>query len=425
MKRINLEIKALSPLAIGRHKPGGSISETERYIPGTVIRGAMAAYLLKRANVPITEGDNFHELFLGKNPAIFHNAYPATIEGTKQTRVQPDVRVVPTTALSSKTKPGFTSKPNDPKHNGVFDTLIDRFCAESYGHLYDPNCPNDGDRVDTFTGFYSKIGNKYHSHSANTRLLTQVGINRRRATTEEGVLYSIEVLNESKIAGKNEKPVIYTGALLVIDELANCLQRFVNNHQDDLRLGGSTSRGLGRVKITAKSPVDVTAIKPSVEERIKIFQDKLHKRWQDWQIFGQPQQDLLQNRTYFTIDLQSDTILNENWRRTTVISPEMLQDFTCVTDSSLQLHAAYSSYDYLSGWNSAWGLMKDVELITNKGSVYLFSTIQPNLWMEKLEYLEVKGVGERTCEGFGHIQICNEFHLIFREQVNDRSIRTP
>lgn len=110
MKRINLEIKALSPLAIGRHKPGGSISETERYIPGTVIRGAMAAYLLKRANVPITEGDNFHELFLGKNPAIFHNAYPATIEGTKQTRVQPDVRVVPTTALSSKTKPGFTDR---------------------------------------------------------------------------------------------------------------------------------------------------------------------------------------------------------------------------------------------------------------------------------------------------------------------------
>ena len=37
MKKINLEIKALSPLAIGRQKPGGSISEAESYIPGTVI----------------------------------------------------------------------------------------------------------------------------------------------------------------------------------------------------------------------------------------------------------------------------------------------------------------------------------------------------------------------------------------------------
>lgn len=421
MKRIQLEIKVLSPLAIGRKKPGGSVSEAADYIPGSVIRGAMATQILRQsghqsANLADNGGD-FKAVFLGDNPAIFYNAYPATIEGQKQTRVQPDVRVVPATALSSKTQPGFKSKPNDSEHNGVFDTLIDRFCADSYSHLYDPNCPKDGDRVDTFTGFYSKLGNKYYSHSANTRLLTRVGINRRRATAQEGFLYSIEVLNESQIVGKKEKPVIYTGAILVADELAESLQFFITNHQQDFRLGGSTSRGLGKVKITAKSPVDTTAVKLSVEARIKMFQHKLHKRWQDWQILGQPQQNLLQNRTYFTIDLQSDVILNENWQRTTVISPEMLQYFTGVTDSSLQLHAAYSSYDYLSGWNSAWGLMKDVELITNKGAVYLFSTIQPNLWMERLEYLEVKGVGERTCEGFGQVQICNEFHLVLREEA--------
>jgi CRISPR-associated protein Csx10 len=418
MKRINLEIKALSPLAIGRQKPGGSVSEAEDYIPGTVIRGAVAAYLLKRATTPITEGDNFHKLFLGENPAIFQNAYPATIEGERQTIVQSEVRVVPATALSSKTKSGFKSKPNDPKHNGVFDTLIDRFCSESYGHLYDPNCPKDGDRVDTFSGFYSQISGKYYSHSASTRLLTRVGINRRRATAEERVLYSLEVLNESQSRGKKEKPVTYAGAILVADELADSLQKFINNHQEDLRLGGSTSRGLGRVKITAKLPVEAKAVKPSVEERINQFQKKLHKRWEEWEnILGQPPEDLLQNRTYFTIDLQADAILKENWRRTTVISSEMLQQFTSVTDSYLQLHAAYSSYDYLSGWNSAWGLMKDVELITNKGGVYLFSTTQPNLWTEKLQDLEVNGVGERTCEGFGQVQICNDFHLVLREEA--------
>jgi CRISPR-associated protein Csx10 len=414
MKRINLEIKALSPLAIGRQKPGGSINEAESYIPGTVIRGAMAAYILKRANTPITASDNFHSLFLGDNPAIFQNAYPATIEGDKQTRIQPQVKVVPATALSSKTKSGFKSKGN----HGVFDTLIERFCAECYGHLYDPNCPTDGDRVDTFTGFYSELNGKYYSHSATTRLLTRVGINRRRATSEEQVLYSIEVLNESQNRGNTEKPVIYTGAMFVTDELADSLQSFINNHQDDLRLGGATSRGLGRVKITAKSPVDAKTVKPSVEERIKNFKSKLHQRWNEWKnIFGNPLEDLLQNRAYFTINLQSDAILRETWRRTTVISPEMLQQFAGVTDSSLQLHAAYSSYDYLSGWNSAWGLMKDVELITNRGGVYLFSTNQPNLWMEKLKDLEVNGVGDRTCEGFGQIRVCDEFHLVMREKA--------
>lgn len=413
MKRINLEIKALSPLAIGRQKPGGSISEAEKYIPGTVIRGAIAAYIVKRANTPITDRDNFHSLFLGENPAIFQNAYPATIEGEKQTRIQAQVKVIPATALSSKTKSGFK-----PKGNGAFDSLIDRFCAECYGHLYDPNCPKDGGRVDISQGIYSELNGKYYSHSATTRLLTRVGLNRRRSTSEEGVLYSIEVLNESQNRGKIEKPVVYTGEILVADELANSLQNLLDNHQEDLRLGGATSRGLGRVKITAKSPVEAKAAKHSVEERINQFQNKLQKRWDEWKkIYNQPQEDLLQNRTYFTIDLQSDAILKEKWRRTTVISESMLQEFAGVSDPSLKLHAAYSSYDYLSGWNSAWGLMKDVELITDKGGVYLFSTSQADIWMDKLGDLEVRGVGDRTCEGFGQIRVCDEFHLILREEA--------
>lgn len=417
MKRINLEIKALSPLAIGRQKPGGSVSEAESYIPGTVIRGAVAAYILKRAASPITAGDNFHDLFLGDNQAIFQNAYPATIDGKQQTIIQPEVRIVPATALSSKTKSGFKSKENNG-NNGVFDTLIDRFCAEGYGQLYDPNCPNDGDRVDTFTGFYSELNGKYYNHSSSTRLLTRVGINRKRATSEERVLYSIEVLNESQNRVKKEKPVIYTSAILVADELADSLQNFINHHQDDLRLGGSSSRGLGRVKITARSPIEATVVKPSLEERIKKFQNKLHQRWDEWKrIYEQPLEELTKNRTYFSIDLQSDAILQENWQRTTVISEAMLKQFVEINDSSLKLHAAYSSYDYLSGWNSAWGLMKDVELITNKGGVYLFSTIESNLWMEKLRELEINGVGDRTCEGFGQVQVCNEFHLILREEA--------
>ncbi|MFN6559463.1 MAG: CRISPR-associated RAMP protein Csx10 [Nostoc sp. ChiSLP01] len=407
MKRINLEIKALSPLAIGRQKPGGSVSEADSYIPGSVIRGAIAAQILRRANTSISDGDDFHALFLSENPAIFQNAYPANF------KVKSDVRVVPATVLSSKNKPGFKSKQNDPKHNGVFDTLIDRFCAEGYGHLYDPNCPVDGGRVDTFTGFYQIQNNKYYSNSANTRLLTRVGINRRRVTSEERVLYSIEVLNESQ--EHREQPIIYTVSIFVSDELAESLQNFIDSHQEDLRLGGATSRGLGRVKIKAQPPVE---IKPKVTNQIQLFNKKLRQRWDEWKnIFGNPIEDLPNNRTYFTLDLQADAILTENWRYITVISEEMLQQFSGVNDSSLQLHAAYSSYDYRYGWNSAWGLMKDMELITNQGSVYLFSTAEENLWIKALEDLEVKGVGDRTSEGFGQVQICNEFHNVFRENA--------
>jgi CRISPR-associated protein Csx10 len=413
MQRIELEIKALSPLAIARQKAGGSISEAVDYIPGTVIRGAVAAQILNESGHQfsnLTEsGGDFQALFLSDNPAIFQNAYPVLVINGKiipQARIE-DNGVLPSTALSSKNKSGFT-----PKNNGIFDTLIDRFCAEGYGYPYDPNCPEDGGRVDPAgISFYCKFKDKYHSLSANKRLLTRVGINRRRAASEEEILYSVEVLNESQ--EHKQQPVCYRGAILVEDNLADSLRDFIQLRNQNFRLGGSTSRGLGKVQITTKEPVSA---KIDVSDRIAKFNKIFQERWDKWRVFGNPVKELPANRTYFTLDLQSDAIFTENWRRTTVISEKMLQQFAKVEDSSLKLEAAYSSYDYLSGWNAAWGLMKDVELITNKGSVYLFSTSQAEPWIERLGELEISGLGDRTCEGFGQIQICNQCHNVFRDE---------
>jgi len=421
MQRIELEIKALSALAIARQKAGGSIGEAVDYIPGTVIRGAVAAQILDLSNgrsADLTEnGGDFQALFLSDNPAIFQNAYPSALQIKKhpvpQDRIK-EIRVLPGTALSSKNKPGFKCKEKDREKNGVFDTLIDRFCAEAYGYPYDPNCPEDGGRVDAAgISFYCKIDDEYHSIKVNKRLLTRVGINRRRATSEEEILYSLEVLNESQ--EKKQTPVYYRGAILVEEDLAESLRDFIQQRHQNFRLGGSTSRGLGKVEINTKKPVDA---KIDVSARIAEFNKKLEWRWDKWGVFGNPIKELPANRTYFTLDLQADAILTENWRRTTVISEKMLHQFAGVKDKdeSLRLEAAYSSYEYLSGWNAAWGLMKDVELITQKGSVYLFSTTQPGPWIQRLGELEMRGLGDRTCEGFGQIQICNQFHLVFREE---------
>jgi len=450
MKRIELKITALSPLAISRQKPGSSVSEVETYIPGSVIRGAIAGQMLeqygqKNANLA-ADGNHFQSLFLNENSAIFQNAYPAIAKIYKDKKnedeedefelVTDEVRVLPATAVSSKADSGFK-----PKANGVFDTLIDRFCAEAYNYPFDPSDPKSLEdktdaRVEPYGGFYSKTDDsqvkyKYRSHSVSTRFLTRVGINRRRATSEDDILYSIEVLNESFVKNPKSKLLkiwdnfVYRSLILVEDEeIAKLLQRFIDNNSDRFRLGGSASRGLGKVKIEAKDG----KIPETIESRIKEFNARLKNRWELWPVFSKPRENLLEGRTYFTIDLQSDAILTEKWRRTTVISPDMLcqlagleEEFSKLDseekDNFLKLHVAYSSYDYRSGWNSAWGLMKDMELITNKGSVYLFSTNKPDIWFDKLGRLEEKGAGERTCEGFGQIQICNEFHLIFRENA--------
>ncbi|HIK11558.1 MAG TPA: CRISPR-associated RAMP protein Csx10 [Oscillatoriaceae cyanobacterium M33_DOE_052] len=404
MKQIKLQIKALSPLAIGQKK-AGVVSEAGDYIPGAVIRGTIAGEILQQAQQPLrtdfSQAENhFQSLFLGENAAIFHNAYPADANEAAP------VWVMPATALSSKTKPGFKSGEN----YGVFDSLIDRFCAERCGHPYDPSCPTDGGRVEPYGGFYSTINGAYHKRSVSKRLLTRVGINRRRATAEEQILYSIEVLNE--VQGEKKESVVYRSAILVEDnDLAELLAQFINAR--NFRLGGGASRGLGKVEISA----DVEGVNLDTVTRVDKFNQELSKRWRTWEnIFGAPQTDGGKNRTYFSLDLQSDAILTNKWRRTMVISPEMLCQFADVSDPSLNLEVAYSSYDYRSGWNAAWGLMKDMELITNKGAVYLFSTELPDAWKNAWNVVELKGVGERTAEGFGQVRICHEFHLVFREE---------
>ncbi|AFY43426.1 CRISPR-associated RAMP protein Csx10 [Nostoc sp. PCC 7107] len=424
MTRLELTITALSPLAPGRQKPGGSVSEVENYISGSVLRGAIASQILQlsgqhSANLA-EDGGNFQTLFLGENPAIFGNAYPAVAKiDDKSIVVNQPIKVLPATAVSSKTNPGFTSSRGG---HGVFDTLIDAFCAAAYNQPYDPSDPKaiaqgTNPQVETYNSFYSKVKDKYYSHDATSRFLTRVGINRRRATAEEEILYSVQVLNESFL--KNTKTdewdkVVFRSFVVVPNEsLAEALQRFIENNSCIFRIGGSASRGLGKVEIKVskgQSPAK------SIKSRIDEFNEALKTRWKLWSIFCQPQHDLLTGRTYFTLDLQSDAILTENWQRTTVVSAEMLKDFAKV-DSSLEMHLAYSSYEYRSGWNSAWGLMKDVELVTTKGSVYLFSTTEPEKWYTALEDLENKGIGDRTCEGFGQVEVCNEFHQIFREDA--------
>jgi CRISPR-associated protein Csx10 len=424
MTRLELTIKALSPLAPGRQKPGGSVSEVENYIFGSVLRGAIASQILQLSGQQSTDlaanGGDFQTLFLGENPAIFGNAYPAVTKiGDESIVVNHPIKVLPATAVSSKTNPGFTS--NRSGH-GVFDTLIDAFCATAYNQVYDPSDPEaikegTNPQVETYSSFYSQIDDKYYSHDASSRFLTRVGINRRRATAEEEILYSVQVLNESFL--KNVKTdewdnFVFRSFVVVDDEsLAKTLQSFIEKISNNLRIGGSASRGLGKVNIAVQPGNSPTK---SIQTRIEEFNTALKDRWKLWSVFGKPQHDLLTDRTFFTLDLQSDAILSENWQRTTVVSANMLKEFAKV-DLPLEMHVAYSSYEYRSGWNSAWGLMKDVELVTNKGSVYLFSTTEPEKWYAALEIIEAKGIGDRTCEGFGQLEICNEFHQVFREDA--------
>lgn len=411
MQRIQVLITAKAPLAIGRQKTGSSISDVETYIPGTVLRGVIAGLMIRQAQAEgqdfSSDSDSdFKKLFID-NQAIFQNAYPTL---TENLGINSEVRVMPATALSSKNASGFR-----PKKNGVFDTLIDRFCADAYGQIYDPNCPTDGDRVDPFKGFYSITDEIYYSHAATSRLLTRVGINRRRATAEDQVLYSLQVLNETKRKEKQVKEMAFTGSIWICDELAEEFCNYLERQSQHVRIGGATSRGLGKIELQS----ELVQHQSTIGQRIDNFNAVLKERWKQWTIFGNRPNTDIQNRCFFTLNLQSDAILTEQWQRTMVISPALLQQAVGLTNDDLQLHASYSSYGYRSGWNTAWGLHKDMELITDRGSVFLFSINEGDraAWESALADLEIFGIGNATAEGFGQVKVCDEFHNVLREEA--------
>lgn len=434
MKRIRVMITTKAPLAIAQEKTGGSISDVASYIPGTTLRGAIAGLMLRQAQAQNQDfahqpDSDFKTLFID-NQAIFQNAYPAIAEvpdpvpddkHRKKLTVQSDIRVMPSTALSAKNKSGFKSyNPDDPNQldgNGVFDTLVDRFCADAYYRIYDPNCPTDGGRVDTFKGLYSIKNDLYYTHFASTRLLTRVGINRRRATAEDSMLYSVQVLNETKVLpeAEQQEEMVFVGHIWVDDKLLNSFSRYLAAQNDQIRLGGSASRGLGKVELKPE-PLDPPA---DLHHRIITFNDNLQERWERWQIFGDSPSESIANRCFFTLDLQSDAILTEQWQRTMVISEAMLKQAVGLESDSLRLHQSYSSYGQRSGWNAAWGLPKDAQLITNSGSVYLFSIDEKECetWKKELETLEIWGIGNATAEGFGQVRVCDEFHNVLREKA--------
>ena len=383
--RITLE----SPILPGGRKPTGQASEAVQHIRGGLIRGAIAQAWL--ADLENNEPDaDFQQLFLNKKAGIFRNCYPGA-------------NVLPATAVSCKDFSGFLKEGDEEKH-GTFDTLLERLVSEKAESMYQPNCPCCSGRVESQGGFYEHVGTSYEKRALNTRLLTRVAINRQRKVAEDELLYHLTAIDPLTAEGK---AVTLQGSTRVpsdlVSKVADTLQKHVR------RLGGGTSRGLGQVRVKATKPSN----SDSLEDHISEFNEELKRLWEAYHL----EMDAFKG-TYFSVNLQSDTILTakDGWQRSMVLTAPMLQKIAdCKTE--VTLIRSFASYDYVSGWNAAWELPKEVDLVTRMGSVFVFHTPDIEAWKSYLKRLEETSIGNRREEGFGQILICDPFHLHTREQV--------
>jgi len=421
MITLTLKITPMSSLSLNFRKPYGLFYETLKYIPGSMIQGALGGKLLERCSQKSFLRD--HRSCPDRTRCLFFTSHRRWIVRNCYPSVRGGPNVFPATAKVCKT--------NGEDH-GVWDVLIPDLCYGEHldrkGGLSLPNdlrCPYCFDRLDGIAGFYEYGGGgRPKKIEPNVRRLARTAISRRRRTAEDGMLYSLEVLDGTALSGCSDElmKLSFVGSMVTGEEHVD---EMVTELEGITRIGGGYSRGLGHVKVEVTDRKSVNeALKHSELEiltRLKAFNKRIDDVSAYYsRLFESPRE----NSHYFAITLRSNVSLHtveDGVRRpTTLLRVDDLKKELSEAGSSMNVDApvpelelllAYASHELESGWSTAHGLPKEVCLSTKMGSVYVFGfkgDIE-NL-ARLLSSLEVRGVGENRAQGFGEITVCDPFH---------------
>jgi CRISPR-associated protein Csx10 len=423
---LKVTITARAPLVFSERRPGNQFRPSTLYIPGAVIRGALAQQFLDTDKQSV---EDFRALFVDSSAPTFHNAYPALFTASEPGAHFASSRPLPATAYTCKTEKGFAKlarDTNEMKGHGVFDGLVDRMCCELLGVVvpYSPRCNHPdhgvgGERVESYGGFYALTSEGPRGVEVGLRLSTRAAVNRRRRVSEDQMLYSPLVLDEtmedssadetSEDGSSDERPRVDTtfhGGIVADEAVRSLIERWLPGLT---HVGSGVSRGFGQVIVEVE---EAGADGPG--GRVERFNELLVQRWKLWEALRDERAPDPTCKpgggTFFSVTLVSDAILSdEGWIPTVRLEPEMLGD----AGLNATLLRCYASVDYRGGWNTAWRLPKDTELVARMGSVYVYHTdygATDAEWLAALHALEEHGVGARRREGFGEVRVCDEFH---------------
>ena len=395
MIELELTLKTEAPLVLRASRTSAQFTPTLFYIPGVTLRGALALNYLRKRGQP---DDQFHRIFLSGDVS-FGPLFPSAngVVG----------RPLPLSAVACKRY--------GAKHGGsVGDSLLRLELADVLGSLKPldewencPDCreqkPDYPNKRDRLTGYYLEQ-DEFAMVKPAKRMLTGVGMSRATGTAAQGILFSMEAIEEGQI---------FKGRVRIDGNEAEALARRIKKlalevEKSILRVGAARSRGQGRVRVVEWQPVNPQD--PSVAERWDALNAVVRRLWA--QYGAEPEGE------YFTLTLESPLILQDDCLR-----PQRADDLEPEAfglPANVERRRFVLNEVILQGWNAAWRLPKRDTPALGMGSVFLFRVPagQRDGVLARLEEIEQEGVGERRNEGFGWVQACDPFHYRF-EEVNE------
>lgn len=398
MQWVTLGGEALTPLALRKGRNPEKM-ETLNYIPGTVMRGALAeAHRILRPG----KKEEFSSFFMAKR-VLYGNLMPSTFpEDELQDQATP-VNFLPFTAATCKRYAGFAfqSRGNSEKH-GIRDLLLPKliFTLSSETNaeplLEVSLCPVCRSEMERATGFYRRGFRRREAGQPKimTAVITRTGINRKTGTVQEGILFSREVV---------ERGTFFWGYALIEKGILDEWQSFLEEAAGEgmIRVGTGRTSGLGRLSIGVTEVTTSFDNPDEIKRRCRRFNELLRSEAKKYRVN-------LSHPFYLPLTLLSDAIVVDGallYR--TVLTGSWMEKILSINDIQLVFQAAERRR--VSGWNSILGLPRPDEWGIAMGSVFVYGLPKEPDY-ELLWQLQQKGIGERADEGFGRICWADRWH---------------
>ncbi|HHW01194.1 MAG TPA: CRISPR-associated RAMP protein Csx10, partial [Clostridiaceae bacterium] len=290
-----LSLTPEAPIRTGSIKPKGDYLDTKNYLPGSILRGALAEWLKLQGKES--------QIIPMVRKIRFGNFFPSPSERTP-------ALPFPMTALECKLHGGFQKVPrNDERGHGIRDSLL---VALAYTELEKRGaqfpvpmllrcaCAERGSkcggRMERVNGFYAHMPEGWKKIEISKVLQTKVALSRHRRATQEAMLYRVVGIRpKCTFVGR-----VWSDSEAIVQETKVAVET--------VGVGALTGRGFGTVH--AKE------VKPTwefVSERLKMFNEKLSEVWCDLVDLAYQVNSTAPNRpegTYFSVNLLSPAVLS-------------------------------------------------------------------------------------------------------------------
>lgn len=357
--RVKLIIRLDEPLLISQRASAGNWFDTRPIIPGTTIRGALAALAATRCN--LTNKNTYHDfvmLFL-RGGITFPVLYPAYM---LQSNIYPTLP-----AFLGLTTCNIAPY-NDSKGHGVCKAWEFKKCDV---------CGNE--RLETIGNFFvlKKVDDTSRTHLPGQSSEMHVRIDPKSQRAVKGNLYGYNVLNAGQY---------FLGELNCANETAwKRLQEMTGISEKKelpLRLGKARQRGYGKVTAWFERQEDKphVFIQTPISERVTNLEEAI------------------------TLTLLTDTITTNHWgQQANGFTKEWLGQILNL--GPLEIDYAHARTRVVDGFNTTLGLprWRDTALMAGSMAQFYLKDPPPSDWQEKMKRLEIKGIGARRSEGFGQI----------------------